>query len=64
VLPGGQRLYAGGHSSHRGMFGYGGNTQIYTLVAIAGHTADRKAGSWRAAQVGGSKTWVYAGMVG
>ena len=39
VLPGGQRQYAGGYSSYRGMSGYGGNTQINILVAIAGHTA-------------------------
>jgi hypothetical protein len=40
VLPGGQRQCAGGHSSHRGMsgYGYGGNTQIYALVAVEGHT--------------------------
>jgi hypothetical protein len=25
VLPGGQRQYAGGYSSHQGMSGYGGN---------------------------------------
>jgi hypothetical protein len=40
VLPGGQRQYAGGYSSHRGMSGYGGNTQIYTVAAVEGHTAD------------------------
>ena len=28
VLPGGKRQYAGGYSSHRGMSGYGGITQI------------------------------------
>jgi hypothetical protein len=33
VLPGGQKQYAGGYSSHRGMSGYGGNTQIYTVLA-------------------------------
>jgi hypothetical protein len=39
-LPGGQRQHAGGRSSHRGMSGYGGNTQIhYTVVAIEGHIA-------------------------
>ena len=45
VLPGGQRQCAGGYSSHRGMPGYGGNTQIYMLVAVEGHTADWNAGS-------------------
>jgi hypothetical protein len=40
VLPGGQRQYASGYSSYRGMSGYGGNTQIHNiLVAIAGHAA-------------------------
>ena len=29
VLPGGQRQYAGGYSSYRGMSGYGGNTQMH-----------------------------------
>jgi hypothetical protein len=38
------------------MFGYGGNTQIHILVAIAGYAADWNAGSWRAAQSGGSET--------
>jgi hypothetical protein len=41
VLPGGQRQHAGGHSSHRGMSGYGSNTQIHTLVAAEGHTTRR-----------------------
>jgi hypothetical protein len=45
VLPVGQRQYAGGYSSHRGMSGYGGNTQIHALVAVAGHTAGWNAGS-------------------
>jgi hypothetical protein len=51
------RQYAGGYSSHRGMSGYGGNTQIYytVLVAVEGHTADWNIGSSRAAQVGGSE---------
>jgi hypothetical protein len=44
VLPGGQRQYVGGYSSHRGISRYGGNTQvyiyiyIYMLVAVEGHT--------------------------
>jgi hypothetical protein len=46
VLPGGQRQYAGGYSSYRGMSGYGGSTQMHNiLVAIAGHAADWNAGS-------------------
>jgi hypothetical protein len=46
VLPGGQRQCAGGYSSHRGMSGYGGNTQIiYRVVASEGHTAEWNAGS-------------------
>jgi hypothetical protein len=45
VLPGGQKQHAGGYSSYRGTSGCGGNTQIYTLVAIAGHTSDWNAGS-------------------
>ena len=40
MLPGGQRQYAGGYSSHRGMSGYGGNTQIYIPMAVEGHTAN------------------------
>ena len=39
MLPEGQKQYAGGSSSYRGMSGYGGNTQIHMLVAIAGHMA-------------------------
>jgi hypothetical protein len=40
VLPGGHRQHAGGYSSHRGISGYGGNTQMYIiliLAAVAGH---------------------------
>ena len=40
MLPGGQMQCAGGYSSHRGMSEYGGNAQIYTVVAVEGHTAD------------------------
>ena len=48
---------AGGYSSHRGMFGCGGNTQINNiLVVIACHTVDWNAGSLRAEQVSGSGT--------
>ena len=45
ALPGGQWQYAGGYGSYRCMSGYGDNTQVHILVAIAGHTADWNAGS-------------------